>query len=215
MSGERRFLIKVCGITSRQDVELAVDAGADAIGVNLWPGSRRFVDEGTSREILAAVPSGILKVGVFVNAHPKEIADRAQSLGLDRVQLHGAERAQDHASTPKELLVRAVRVRDEASFAEEAAWTPGLWLYDAFAPGFGGSGQQAPWPLIARLARRPFLLAGGLTPENVGAAIAAVCPDGVDVASGVEATPGKKSRERVGAFIAAARAAAQAIVRPR
>jgi phosphoribosylanthranilate isomerase len=207
----RPFLIKVCGVTSPEDAEVVVAAGADAIGVNLWPDSKRYVDDGTARDVLAAVPEGVLKIGVFVNAPADEVARRLASLGLDKAQLHGQERAADFAALPAEQLVRAVRVRDEATFSTEALWSPSLWLYDAFAPGFGGSGQRAPWPLVARHGRRPFLLAGGLTPENVAAGIAATRPDGVDVASGVERAPGRKDPDRVRRFIVSARAA-QAIV---
>jgi phosphoribosylanthranilate isomerase len=212
MTAAPRFLIKVCGVTSPEDAEMAVDAGADAIGVNLWPDSKRFVDDGTARDVLAAVRQDILKVGVFVNAPAAEVAARVATLGLDKAQLHGHEQVADFVGIDNAVLIRAVRVRDEATFQTEALWKPSLWLYDAFSAGFGGSGLQAPWPLIAKLGRRPFLLAGGLTPDNVAAAIAAVRPDGVDVASGVERSPGRKDATRVVRFIEAARAAAQAIV---
>jgi phosphoribosylanthranilate isomerase len=207
-----RLLVKICGVTSPEDAELAVAAGADIIGVNLWPDSKRYVDDGTARDVLAAVPEGVLRFGVFVNAPVEEVERRLESLGLDRAQLHGQERAADFARLPADRVVRAVRVRDEATFSTEALWQPSLWLYDAFAPGFGGSGQRAPWPLVARHGRRPFLLAGGLTSENVAAAIAATRPDGVDVASGVERAPGRKDAARMKAFVDAARAASQAIV---
>jgi phosphoribosylanthranilate isomerase len=167
---------------------------------------------------------GILRVGVFVNADAAVVERARIGLGpdpgaelrldphadvrLDRVQLHGTETPAAFAALPREALIRAVRVRDQASFAEDAAWRAGLFLYDAFADGFGGGGVAAPWPLIARHATRPFLLAGGLTPDNVAEAIATVRPDGVDVASGVERAPGVKDRARVVAFVAAARAAA-------
>jgi phosphoribosylanthranilate isomerase len=206
-----RFLVKVCGVTSPADAEMAIEAGANAIGVNLWPDSKRFVDDGTARDVLAAIPEGILKVGVFVNAPADEVAARLASLDLDKAQLHGHEQAAEFQSFDDARLIRAARVRDESTFQTEALWRPSLWLYDAFAPGYGGSGQQAPWPLVARLARRPFLLAGGLTPENVAAAIAAVRPDGVDVASGVERSPGRKDPARLRTFIEAARAAARAL----
>jgi phosphoribosylanthranilate isomerase len=202
-----RLLVKICGVTSADDAATAVAAGADAIGVNLWPGSRRFVDDATARAVLAAVPPGVLKVGVFVNAPADEVAARMGALGLDRAQLHGDERAADFAAIDRARLVRVVRVRDEGSFAAADGWSPGLWLYDAFTEGFGGGGRPAPWPLVAARARRPFLLAGGLGPDNVAAAVAATRPDGVDVASGVERAPRRKDPALVAAFIAAARAA--------
>jgi phosphoribosylanthranilate isomerase len=204
----RSFLIKICGVTSAEDAAMAASAGAGAIGVNFWPGSKRYIgDEAAARSVLAAIPRGVLRVGVFVNAAPAEVERARIDLGLDRVQLHGDETPAAFAAIPREALIRAVRVREESSFADDPAWRAGLFLYDAFVEGFGGGGVAAPWPLIARRAARPFLLAGGLTPENVAAAIAYARPDGVDVASGVERTPGVKDSKKVAAFIAAARTA--------
>jgi len=202
-----RLLIKICGVTSARDAAAAVAAGADAIGVNLWPGSRRFVDDEAARAALAEVPAGVLKVGVFVNAPAAEVRAHMEALGLDRAQLHGNERPGDFAAFDPARLLRVVRVRDEGSFAAAAGWSAGLWLYDAFTEDFGGAGVQAPWSLVAARARRPFLLAGGLRPDNVAAAVAATHPDGVDVASGVETAPGRKDPALLAAFIANARGA--------
>jgi len=207
MTAPHPFLVKICGITSPEDAALAVAEGADAIGVNLWPGSKRHVDDDTARAVLAAVPAGILKVGVFVNAPAHEVAARRSLLGLDKVQLHGDEQAPAFEAIDGAFVIRAARIRDEATFSTEATWNPSLWLYDAHAAGYGGSGVQAPWKLIARLGRRPFLLAGGLTPDNVAAAIEATRPDGVDVASGVESAAGIKDHELVRRFVAAAKEA--------
>jgi len=200
------MLVKICGVTTPEDAALVAAAGADAVGVNLWPGSKRHVTVEAAREVLAAVPAGVLKVGVFVDAPAREVEDLIQELGLDRVQLHGDETPADFGRLDARLI-RVVRVRDEASFEREAGWSPALWLYDAHVDGFGGGGVPAPWPLIAGRARRPFLLAGGLTPANVAAAIAATKPDGVDVASGVESSARRKDAVKVAAFIAAARGA--------
>jgi phosphoribosylanthranilate isomerase len=207
------LLVKICGVTTAKDAEMAAEMGADAIGVNFWPGSKRYVDPDEAGPILAAIPAGILKVGVFVDEPEEDVAFRIDALGLDRVQLHGDERPGDYLHLDPHRLIRAVRVRDAASFAAASGWKPSLWLYDAFVEGFGGGGVPAPWPLIAQHARRPFLLAGGLTPENVADAVRATRPDGVDVASGVERSPGRpgspgmKDPAKVAAFIAAARAA--------
>ena len=187
---------------------MIVAAGADAIGVNLWPGSKRHVTPEAARDVLAVVPAGVLKVGVFVDAPVEEVERCIDLLELDRVQLHGDESPAFFDRFDRRLI-RVVRVRDEASFESEIGWSPALWLYDAHVEGYGGGGVPAPWPLIAARARRPFLLAGGLTPDNVSAAIAATRPDGVDVASGVESGPRRKDPAKVAAFIAAARAAAR------
>jgi phosphoribosylanthranilate isomerase len=201
------FLVKICGVTTPEDARAAVDAGADAIGVNLWPKSKRYADDTAARAVVAAIPANVLKVGVFVNAPAAEVAARVGALGLDLAQLHGDETPAAFAALPASQLIRVVRVRDEASFAAAGGWSPSLFLYDALVDGYGGAGVTAPWGLVSRLARRPFLLAGGLTPENVAEAIAATRPDGVDVASGVESEPGRKDRDRVRRFIEAARAA--------
>lgn len=206
-----RFLIKVCGVTTPEDAAAAVVAGAGAVGVNFSPRSKRYVgSEANAAEVLAAVPPGVLKVGVFVNVAPDAVQATADRIGLDRVQLHGDERPQDYTALPASVLVRAVRVKDAASLAEADAWNAGLYLYDAFGPGYGGGGVRAPWAAIAACdrARRPFLLAGGLTPDNVAEAIQLVRPDGVDVASGVESAPGRKDAALLAAFVRAARAAA-------
>jgi phosphoribosylanthranilate isomerase len=205
------LVIKICGVTSPGDADLAVRAGADAIGVNLWPGSKRFVGDAAAAAVLAAVPPGVLKVGVFVNAAPATVAATISQLGLDRVQLHGDERPEDFRDLDPGRVIRAVRVSGESSFAELDPWTGRceLFLFDAFVEGFGGGGVAAPWELIARHARPPFLLAGGLRPETVARAITMTRPDGVDVASGVESSPGVKDPEKVRAFVAAARAVTQ------
>lgn len=207
MSAARPFIVKICGVTTPEDARTAVDAGADAVGVNLWPQSKRYADDAAARAVVDAIPPGVLKVGVFVNAPVAEVRARVAALGLDRAQLHGDETPAEFATLPSGQLVRVVRVRDEASFAGGAGWAPSLFLYDALVDGYGGAGVTAPWALVSRLARRPFLLAGGLTPENVADAIAATRPDGVDVASGVEidSAPGRKDPERVRRFIQAAR----------
>jgi phosphoribosylanthranilate isomerase len=208
------FLVKICGLTRPADAELACRAGAGAIGLNFWSGSKRFVEDGLAREILAAVTPGVLKVGVFVNASRREVGERVARLGLDLAQLHGDEAPAAWTGSDGTRLIRALRVADQGSLAQAEGWTPRYFLYDAFAEGYGGAGQLAPWEIVARGGRRPFLLAGGLHPDNVAAAIAMVRPDGVDVASGVETSPGIKEAAKLAAFIANARRAA-ARVTPR
>jgi phosphoribosylanthranilate isomerase len=205
------FLIKICGVTRPEDAEYAAELGAKAIGVNFWRGSRRFVEDNQAREILAAVPGDVLRVGVFVNAHPLVVTETLADLQLDRVQLHGDEKVGSWTELRGEQIIRAIRVYDEASLKEALAWDPSLFIYDAYTESYGGAGVTAPWDLIAAGARRPFLLAGGLTPENVGEGIRATRPDGVDVASGVENRPGIKDREKMRVFIRSARATAKSL----
>jgi phosphoribosylanthranilate isomerase len=201
------MLVKICGITRPEDAAMACEAGAGAIGINFWRGSKRYVEDGQAREILAAIPEKVLKIGVFVNPHPLAVTESLADLGLDLVQFHGDEQPQAWSMIPPEKIIRAIRVFDESSLSAATGWNPRFFLYDSFADGYGGSGQAAPWQLVAAGARRPFLLAGGLTPDNVAEAIVAVRPDGVDVASGVETRPGVKDRAKLLAFIANALAA--------
>lgn len=203
------FLIKICGITRPEDARLAATLGAGAIGLNFWRGSSRYVEDARAREVLSALPPDgrVLKVGVFVNAHPLVVTETVAELGLDRVQLHGDERTGDFPELRPDQLIRAVRVRDEASMKDALGWDASLFIYDTYSKQYGGSGQVAPWDLIARAARRPFLIAGGLTPENVAAAIASTRPDGVDVSSGVESAPGVKDTDKLRRFVDSARRA--------
>ena len=202
------FLVKICGITRPADARQAAVAGADLIGLNFWRGSKRFVEDRQAREIIAAIPTGVLRVGVFVNAHPLVVTETMAELKLDRVQLHGDEIAASWTWLRPDQVIRAIPVRDQASLQDALAWEAGLFLYDAYAEGYGGSGQRAPWDVVAAGARRPFLIAGGLNPANVAEAIAATRPDGVDVSSGVESARGIKDMRKVRAFIKQARAAA-------
>jgi len=200
--------VKICGVTSPEDALLCVDAGADAIGLNFVASSPRRVSVELARRIVQALPSRFMTVGVFVDAAYEELIDIKQRVGLRCLQLHGAE-------SPA-LLVRclphaykALRVRD-ASLVEEAARYPGEHLLlDAFVAGVqGGTGASFDWQLARLVAgTRKITLAGGLHPDNVAAAVVAVRPYCVDVASGVETEPGKKDPTLVRAFVTRAKAA--------
>jgi phosphoribosylanthranilate isomerase len=193
-------------MTRLEDALDAVAAGVDAVGFNFWPGSKRHVDVARAREIVAALPAGVLRVGVFVRATPEEVRATVAEVGLDAVQLHGDEDPADHAGA-KVPLWQVLRIESAlpASVSPRAAEL----LLDAKVEGYGGSGRSFAWSL-ARDARRfglPFWLAGGLTPTTVAEAIRRAEPTGVDVASGVEARPGVKDPALVRAFVAAVRAA--------
>jgi phosphoribosylanthranilate isomerase len=201
------FLVKICGVTRPEDAAFACAQGADAIGLNFWRGSKRFVEDDRAKEIIAATAPGVLKIGVFVNPHPLIVTETVAELKLDIVQFHGDEHPESWSSIPGNQMIRAIRVFDQTSLTQSTGWNPRYFLYDSFADGYGGAGLLAPWRTIASGARRPFLLAGGLGPQNVADAIAAVRPDGVDVASGVESKTGIKDKAKVAAFIANAREA--------
>lgn len=198
--------IKVCGITRLEDALACVEAGVDAVGFNFWPGSKRHVAVADAAEIAAALPPGILRVGVFVRARPSEVRSIVAAVGLGAVQLHGDEDPADYLEAGAPLW-QVLRI--ESSLPETVSARAAEVLLDAKAEGFGGSGRSFDWSL-ARGARRyglPFWLAGGLTPANVGEAVRLAEPPGVDVASGVESRPGLKDPALVRAFVAAVRAA--------
>lgn len=218
------FRIKICGITRAADAEAAADAGADCIGLNFYRGSPRFLEAKEAQKVLDAVRGNVLAAGVFVNAQPEAIAHIAGELKLDLVQLSGNEPPE----FVRELkgLMRGVPIMQAAragsqglSAVEEHLEAcrrmhclPELILWDAYdAAQFGGTGRVADWQLAAACIAGgefpPLVLAGGLRPENVAAAISAVRPHGVDTASGVESRPGVKDAEKLRSFVRAARSA--------
>jgi phosphoribosylanthranilate isomerase len=210
------FRIKICGVTRPADAASIADAGADAIGLNFYSASPRFVDDDRAAEIIAALPAHVAKVGVFVNADAATIRKKVERLGLDWVQLHGDEPPEFVAELPGLAVIRAVRLQDWASVLLPASKgklirLPKAVLIDAYsASAYGGTGTTVAWEAVPgaknRLAGLPVILAGGLTPENVAEAIQMARPDAVDTASGVESSPGIKDLAKVREFVAAARA---------
>jgi phosphoribosylanthranilate isomerase len=214
------FRIKICGITRLADGYAAADAGADAVGLNFVPTSPRHVSPERARQITQSLPSRICKVGVFVNADVNHLVRIAGEIGLDALQLHGDEPPEEIGRLGPIVLIRAFRLQDSGASAlldylarcRELGRLPDAVLVDAFQPGiYGGTGQVADWTVVRRLtgqvAPLPLILAGGLTPDNVAAAIAAATPAAVDTASGVESAPGLKDPDLVRAFVLRARRA--------
>lgn len=200
--------VKVCGVTSVEDASMCVELGVDAIGLNFWPRSVRRCELTVARDIVSAHRGRTLFVGVFVDADEAEIASTIEQVGLDCVQLHGDE--------PPTLVQRflphaykAVRVRGESPLALVRSYPGDYILLDAYVPGMpGGTGAVFDWTLAREVAlERKLTLAGGLTADNVAAAVRAVNPYCVDTASGVESAPGVKSRELVARFVEQARGA--------
>jgi len=201
--------VKVCGITRPEDAELSVELGAWAIGFILWKGSARAADPAVAAGISAALRRRAATVGVFVNASLDEIAQAADALQLSHVQLHGDEGPAfcgEVARRTGAKVIKAVRIADASGFRELERFHTDYHLLDTAARGLrGGSGRTWDWGLAARRRRTvPAILSGGLTAENVAAGIAAVEPFAVDVASGVEASPGIKDPDKLAAFIGAA-----------
>lgn len=222
------FHVKICGVTTPGDARLAAEAGADAVGFNFVVGSPRRIDPAVAREAIAALPRGVLAVGVFAGTPAAEVLEIARATGLGAIQLHGHEAGDGPAVDPPsrcaelaELpVIRAVRMdadglsagRTWLHAAAEAGRHPDMLIIDAAvavtaaAGALGGTGTRVDWEALRRepLLPIPFALAGGLTPENVAEAIAATGAGAVDTASGVEASPGIKDPARVQAFITTA-----------
>jgi phosphoribosylanthranilate isomerase len=193
--------VKVCGITRPDDAELAAELGAWAIGFILWPGSKRFVEPGVAAGIAQGVRRRVQLFGVFVNPTLDEVAYAADAIGLTHVQLHGDEGPSFCAAAGQRAgakVVKAIRVRSGADVIDAGRFHTDFHMLDS-----PGNGQTWDWRLAAtrRHNAPPLLVAGGLTAENVGEAIAAAQPFGVDVASGVESEPGVKDPEKVRAFM--------------
>lgn len=205
------ILVKICGITSVADGLAAAAAGATAIGLNFYPRSPRYVTPEQAAAIAAALPSDILKVGVFVNEPPESIERIARSVGLDVVQLHGDETPAD---VPTGLRIwKAAAVRPGTSLTELFRFPAEAFLLDAPAPGlYGGGGATFDWRLVAAQSGVRIVLAGGLSTGNVAEAIHIVQPWGVDACSRLESAPGVKDHTRMQEFVAAARAASSELV---
>jgi phosphoribosylanthranilate isomerase len=200
--------IKICGITGLDDAKRAVEAGAWALGLILFPGSPRRCALPDAELIAGTLRRQAEICGVFVNAHLDEVTGTADALGLTMVQLHGDEGPSYCAEVARRTgakIIKAARVRGGADIKAIEAFHTDYHLLDAHQPGrFGGTGETFDWDLVhQRRTTTPFILSGGLNPENVAAAIAATAPFAVDTASGTEARPGVKDPERLRAFAAA------------
>jgi phosphoribosylanthranilate isomerase len=210
-----RTRVKICGITRVEDGIAAAEAGADAIGLILWPHSPRYVSHEQARAIVAALPAFVTVVGLFVDPRAEDVGAALAAAPLDVLQFHGDE-APGFCASFGRPFIKAVPVRPDVDLLQYAARYPaalGL-LFDAYQPGGlpGGTGTTFDWKrlpeqLTDRMARR-LILSGGLTAQNVAAAVRQIRPWAVDVSSGVEETDAKgalrrgiKSATRIAAFI--------------
>ncbi len=207
--------VKICGITNLKDARQALESGASFIGFNFYTRSPRYITPSAARRILQRLPKKVKSVGVFVNESEERILAVARRTGLDYLQLHGEE-SPDAVARLKRMLpvIKAIRVRDSFSTRELFPYKHATaFLLDGFdRRRHGGSGKTFRWD-IARRANRAgrVFLAGGLTPDNVGAAIRSAKPYAVDVCSGVEAKFGKKDPALVKDFMRAVREAQKTI----
>lgn len=194
--------VKVCGITSYEDAFAAVQAGADALGFVFYEKSPRFINPALAARIIGKLPPFVQTVGLFVNEDTEKINWTADYCGIDVVQLHGDETPEDCLEVNRRVI-KAFRVQSNISIEPLGRYQVSGFLLDAWSPdAYGGTGRTFNWEL-AQAARQygPVILAGGLNPENIVEAIKVVNPYAVDVSSGVESAPGKKSAEKVREFI--------------
>lgn len=202
--------VKICGITSLEDAQAAVDAGADALGFVFYPPSPRYVTPEQAGQIIQTLPPFVTTVGLFVDVALDAINGLAARCGLDRVQLHGRE-TPEFCRQVTRPVIKAIRIKNAASLTPVPDYKVAAYLLDAYVEGAlpGGTGASFSWELAAQVKPYgPVILAGGLTPENIEVAVAQIRPYGVDVSTGVERAPGIKDHQKVRQFIARAKAAA-------
>jgi phosphoribosylanthranilate isomerase len=194
--------VKICGITNIEDALQAVQAGADALGFVFFEKSPRFVEPEGAAAIIAGLPPLVQVVGLFVNAPLDLVNTTADRCGLDLVQLHGEE-SPSYCDSVRRRVMKAFRVRGMESLTTMADYRVAGYLLDAYSPhSYGGTGERFDWDCaVSAKGHGPIILAGGLDPDNVAAAVAKVAPFAVDVSSGVESSPGHKDPEKVTNFI--------------
>jgi phosphoribosylanthranilate isomerase len=199
-----RTRIKICGITRVEDARVAVELGADAIGLVFYAPSPRNVALDQARAIVAAIPPFVTTVGLFVDPLREQVESVLHHCPLNLLQFHGDE-APDFCGAFGLPYIKAARVRADADLIQYLSpyFAAQGWLLDAYHEQlYGGTGGAFDWKLIPRNLARPVILSGGLTPDNVGAAVRQVRPWAVDVSSGVEASKGVKDAAKIAAFIA-------------
>ncbi len=197
--------VKICGITSAADARAAIDAGANLLGFNFYSKSPRRIAEDEAAKIRAGLPKRVKAVGIFVNRLPADVIALRSSLNLDAVQLHGDEPPETVAEIASFVpVIKAFRVEPEFPLTTLDRYSRAFaFLFDAaHTDQYGGTGRTTDWDVARRASpSHRIILAGGLKVENVAAAVRIVCPYGIDVASGVETSPGKKDHGLLREFI--------------
>lgn len=203
--------IKICGITNLDDAMAAAELGADALGFNFYPESPRFIAPETAAEIIYQLPPFILTVGIFVNEPEEKVREIHERTGIQVFQFHGDE-SPEFCERFERRVIKVFRVKDKESLHSIMHYKASAFLLDSHKDGLlGGTGVPFDWDLAQDAARsRRVILAGGLTPENVGEAIRRVKPYGVDVAGGVEKEKGIKDHGKIKKFITEVRKARRA-----
>ncbi len=198
--------IKICGLTRVEDMRMAVEAGADAVGLVFYPASPRHVALDTAATLVQWVPPFVTTVGLFVNAEPREVRETFAAVPIHLLQFHGDE-DESYCRQFDRPYVKAARMKPGVDLLQYAAAYPSAQaiLLDAFVEGYGGGGKVFDWTLIPPGLNKPIILSGGLDAGNVGEAVARVRPAAVDVSSGVESAKGIKDAEKIRAFVSAVR----------
>ena len=201
-----RTRVKICGITRCEDAQLAVEAGADAIGLVFYEKSPRFVTNNEAAEISQVIPAFVSRVALFKDAEQQMIESVLAQVEIDLIQFHGSETA-DYCEQFNRPYIKAIGMKgsehdeDFLITSAKSYQSAKAILLDGHAPGeAGGTGESFDWASIATI-NKPMVLAGGLTPDNVKQAIDLVHPFAVDVSSGVESSPGIKDKDKVSAFM--------------
>lgn len=198
--------VKICGITNAQDAMDAIELGADALGF-IFADSPRKIAVKDARPIIESLPPFISCVGLFVNEYVERVMEVCELCGIRNVQLHGDEPPEYLNDLTGHKIIKAFRVRDEGVLDTVKKYTADAILLDSFAADkMGGTGTVFPWDIARKIKEfGRIIIAGGLTPENIADAITTTQPYAVDIASGVEKTPGKKDKELMRKFIAIAK----------
>jgi phosphoribosylanthranilate isomerase len=205
------LLVKICGIKNQAEAGAAIAGGADALGFNLYPGSKRFLELAREENWIRELPPEISRIAVLANPEIKEVLALLQTDTFDAIQIHGAESPDFFKKIPPDAkpLIKAFRVKNRGSLRDAALYPVFAFLLDSYREGsFGGTGESFDWSIAEKLSlSKPIVVAGGLTAGNVGAVVRLLRPYAVDVASGVEDSEGRKEETRIRQFVQAAKLA--------
>jgi phosphoribosylanthranilate isomerase len=203
--------VKICGIKTETEAMAAIASDADALGFNLYPGSKRFLDLRREEDWIRALPPEITRIAVLVNPPIDDVLALSESDTFDAIQLHGDEssdffKAISHGSKP---LIKAFRLKNRSTLKDAEIYPVFAFLLDSYRDGFfGGTGERFDWAILDAISRsKPIVIAGGLTAENVGELVRLFRPHAVDVASGVENNQGRKEEIKIREFVLAAKLA--------
>ena len=195
--------VKICGITNIDDAISAIWAGADALGFVFYKKSPRHISPKKAKEIIDILPPWVFKIGLFVNEKGSHVESIAKYCDLDFIQLHGDENVSYLNKLRKLRLIKAIRIKDGFDLKNIENLPCEVVLLDSFSSKFGGTGKRFDWSLENQIKKikKPYIVSGGLTSRNVKAAVKKFMPYAVDVSSGVESRPGKKSKQKLKEFV--------------